>query len=150
MEAMHSGEPTVEEVLPFEDLPAGSLASRRAGGPLGRRDGGGVPSLVRRRSARVRGRFDRQDPGAAAVAALPPGPGLASVLAPSHVSPLGAARALWLGLRPAEHRRGTSATRCAAGGDVLAEALETAPQLLGVVALHAFEVARFAPLGRLD
>jgi len=67
-------------VLRFEDPAQDSLASRRAIVRVERRHRGRGASLVRRRSAYLRGGPDRQGARAAPVSALPAGPGLASVV----------------------------------------------------------------------
>ena len=74
--------PTVVEVLRFDDLPLGSLASRRA---VVRWSDGSEGEALRWYSDEVKfseGDLLGKSPRAAPVAALPPGPRLAAVLTP--------------------------------------------------------------------
>ncbi len=79
--SMNTDDPIVEEVLRCEDLPPGSLAGRRM---IVRWSDGTEGEAVRFYQDEVafqRGRPGRQDPRADQVAALPPRPRLAAVLA---------------------------------------------------------------------
>lgn len=79
--SVNPGNPIVEEVLRFEDLPPGSLASRRA---IVRWSDGTEGEAVRFYSDEVlisEGDLGREDPRSDPVAALPPRLRLAPVLA---------------------------------------------------------------------
>ena len=80
--SVNAGAPTVEEVLRFEDLAVGSLASRRAIVCWSDGSEGEAIRFYADESLGVRGGPGRQDPGRDQVAALPPRPRLAPVLAP--------------------------------------------------------------------
>ena len=73
---------TVVKILSFEDLPSGSLASRRAVVRWSDGSEGEAMRWYADEAPICEGDSDRQDARAAAVAAILPGPRLAPVVAP--------------------------------------------------------------------